>query len=146
MKSIFALTLGVLLLMVSPGAAQPPETAVIKKASGSVQVLREDKTLKGRPSFPLQEKDVVTTGPSGFAGILFRDGTVITLGPSSEFRIQNYIFEPRDHVYFFNFYMNKGSLIYNSGQIGKLSPKSVRLTTPEASVGIRGTRFIVEFK
>ncbi len=68
------------------------------------------------------------------------------MGPESEFKIDTYIFEPQDQAYYFLFYMEKGSMIYNSGKIGKLAPQSVHLTTPTAVVGIRGTRFIVDLK
>jgi hypothetical protein len=41
-------------------------------------------------------------------------------------------------------YLKKGSAVYNSGKIGKLSPESVKLSTPRATVGVRGTRFIIK--
>jgi hypothetical protein len=40
--------------------------------------------------------------------------------------------------------MLKGTVAYISGLIGKLSPESVRVETPTASIGIRGTKFVVK--
>lgn len=111
---------------------------------GEVSIKREEIIIPARPEMPLVNKDVLITGIKAFAGIMFTDGTVITVGPGTEFRIDTYIFEPQDEAYYFSFYLKKGSAIYNSGKIGKLSPQSVKLATPKATVGIRGTRFIID--
>jgi hypothetical protein len=37
----------------------------------------------------------------------------------------------------------KGTMAYMSGIIGKLAPESVRFETPVATIGIRGTCFVV---
>jgi hypothetical protein len=37
--------------------------------------------------------------------------------------------------------MVKGTFVYLSGVIGKLSPESIRLETPVGTIAIRGTRF-----
>jgi len=38
----------------------------------------------------------------------------------------------------------KGTAAYVSGVIVKLSPKAARFETPTATIGIRGTRFLVK--
>lgn len=146
LKRYVILSLALLFLTPSPGRTQPPETALIKTMRGEVLVLRQGRAFRAWPHFTLEEKDTVRTGGDGYAGLLFKDGTVITLGPRSQFTIQHYIFEPQADAYLFDFYMGKGSMIYNSGSIGRISPQSVRITTPKATVGIRGTRFIVDMK
>lgn len=128
------------------GTGQAQFAGMIKNVSGKVDILRQSKLYPAWIGFRLEDKDIVITGPEGFAGMLFKDDTVITLGPESEFEIDTYIFEPQDQAYYFLFYMEKGSMIYNSGKVGKLSPQSVHLATPSAVVGIRGTRFIVDLK
>jgi hypothetical protein len=40
--------------------------------------------------------------------------------------------------------MLKGTASYLSGIIGRQSPESVRFKTPEATIGIRGTQFLVK--
>lgn len=144
MKRSWILALVFLLLFFSQGAAQTDHSGIIKTVSGTVDILRSGTRFQARPSIYLKDKDILITGHMGYAGLLFKDGTAITIGPRTEFEIKTYIFEPQDHAYFFSFFMQKGSMIYNSGKIGKLSPQSVRLETPKATVGIRGTRFIVD--
>ena len=50
---------------------------------------------------------------------------------------------PKNSRYEFSLYMARGTAIYSSGKIGKLSPESVKVNTPTATVGVRGTRFII---
>jgi len=40
--------------------------------------------------------------------------------------------------------MVKGTASYLSGIIGHQSPESVKFRTPEATIGIRGTHFLVK--
>jgi hypothetical protein len=54
------------------------------------------------------------------------------------------VFEPKNGKFSFSLYLAKGSAIYESGKIGKMSPQSVKVETPKATVGVRGTRFLIE--
>jgi hypothetical protein len=40
--------------------------------------------------------------------------------------------------------MLRGTASYISGIIGRQSPESVRFQTPDATIGIRGTQFLVK--
>ncbi len=138
-----------LFLMLLPGTAdnafgQKTHAAMLKSTSGKVNILRQDQTFPARAGMLLQKGDTVVSSNKGYAGIMFTDGTVITLGPKTNFRIDTYVFSPETGDYDFFFYLDKGSAVYHSGKIGKLSPESVKLATPKATVGIRGTRFIIK--
>ena len=58
--------------------------------------------------------------------------------------VRDYVFQPKAGKYAFSLYMSKGSAIYESGKIGKLAPEAVKVETPKATVGVRGTRFLIE--
>ena len=88
--------------------------------------------------------DIIVSGPHSSGGIVFKDGTLLTVGSSTEIEITRYMFQPEEAKYDFSLYMKKGTAIYSSGKLGKLSPESVSLNTPRAAVGVRGTRFIVK--
>ncbi len=139
-------TLIIVFLMLLPGyvTAQQNHAGLIKTMFGEVNVRRGQALIPAMPEMPVIDKDVVITSNNAFAGIMFTDDTVITIGPGTEFKIDTYIFAPSDEAYYFSFYLKKGSAIYNSGKIGKLSPQSVKLATPKATIGIRGTRFIID--
>ena len=38
----------------------------------------------------------------------------------------------------------KGTISYISGIIGRQSPESVKFQTPDATIGVRGTQFLVK--
>jgi hypothetical protein len=116
----------------------------LKSVSGDVQIKRGESFVAAHPGVQLMNTDLLVSGGKGYAGIIFTDGTTLTIGPDTEFNINNYIFEPDNNIYDFSMYLKKGSAVYNSGKIGKLSPGSVKLSTPRATVGVRGTRFIIK--
>jgi len=128
-----------------PGIARVQEhAAMVKSVSGSVDIQRLSTKISVKEGMLLTKEDVLLSGDKGFAGIIFTDGTVLTIGPKTEFRIDSYVFAPETGEYDFSFFLAKGSAVYHSGKISKLSPESVKITTPKATVGIRGTRFIIK--
>jgi hypothetical protein len=40
--------------------------------------------------------------------------------------------------------LSKGTAAVETGKIGKLAPKNISFKVPQGSVGIRGTKFIVD--
>ena len=123
---------------------QNNHVAIFKNVAGTVKVVRHDANLTAVSGMELLKSDKVVSGPGASSGIVFKDGTSLTVGASSEVVIRDYVFEPRESKYAFSVYLAKGSAIYSSGKIGKLSPDSVSVDTPKATIGVRGTRFIVE--
>ena len=118
--------------------------AIVKSVSGNIDVLRNEKTVPAIPGMQLMRLDKIVSGRNSEAGIMFIDGTRITVGSSTEIEVSRYLFDPKVAKYDFALYVKKGSAIYSSGKLGKLAPDAVNLSTPRATVGIRGTRFIVK--
>lgn len=124
--------------------AEGEHVAFVKNMTGSIKVIRDKSEIISAAGTKLMRMDVVVSGPHSSAGIVFRDGTRLTVGASSEIEISRYLFRPEEARYDFSLYLRKGSAIYSSGKIGKLAPESVNLNTPRATVGVRGTRFIIK--
>ncbi len=134
-----------LILGLSPAAvALESNIGLIKNSSGEASILRDQAQMPVETGSHLNKEDVIKTGSDGSVGIVFTDGTTVALGPGTEFSIQDYLYEPKTEAYAFSLYLKKGSAIYSSGKIGKLAPDAVKLNTPKATVGIRGTRVILE--
>ena len=117
--------------------------AIFKNVSGGLKVERNGASLDATPGMQLFMSDKVVSDSGSSAGMVFKDGTLLTVGPSTEIQIRDYLFEPKNSKYEFSVYLAKGTAIYSSGKIGKLSPESVKVNTPTATVGVRGTRFII---
>lgn len=118
--------------------------ALVKSVTGVVKVTRQHDTFEATSGTTLRVSDRVVTAPGASAGIVFRDGTLLTLGSGADILVRDYVFAPKDGKFAFEVYLAKGSAIYESGKIGKLSPQSVKFETPKATVGVRGTRFLIE--
>lgn len=123
--------------------AQDEHVALFKTVTGDVKIIRNSMDIVAAGGTQLMRSDIVVSGPHSSGGIVFKDGTLLTVGSSSEIEISRYMFNPEEAKYDFSLYLKKGSAIYSSGKLGKLSPQSVSIKTPRATVGVRGTRFII---
>jgi hypothetical protein len=75
---------------------------------------------------------------------VLRDGTVLVLGPSSRLDMKEFSFDPTAQDGGLLISLLRGSLRMISGLIGKAHPDAVRIETQTATIGIRGTDFIVQ--
>ncbi len=128
----------------TPAHAVEEQVALLKNVTGQVQIVRVGATVEAKAGAPLYVADKLISSPNASAGITFKDGTLITLGASAELLVRDYVFEPKDAKYAFSVYLAKGTAIYSSGKIGKVAPESVKVDSPLATVGVRGTRFIIQ--
>jgi hypothetical protein len=72
-----------------------------------------------------------------------KDDTRISLGPDSEVRIDRYVYAPGEGGLGMVLKFVRGAAVYVSGRIAKLAPDSIRLETPAAIVGVRGTTLAI---
>jgi len=126
----------------SMSAGPSPPVATVQKVSGMATVVRQDHTLSAKIGLEIWENDTIRTGPDGSIGVVFRDDTVLSLGPESVLFIDEYVFAPGQGKFSLVIRMLKGTVAYLSGLISKLAPESARFKTPTASIGIRGTKFV----
>lgn len=115
---------------------------LVKTASGDAFILRDNRRMAAFPGQQLVLGDVLATGATGKLGIIMRDDTVLSLGPSTETRIEKFVFEPAEQKLGMVLRVSKGLIAYLSGRISKLAPGSVRIETPVATLGVRGTHLV----
>lgn len=115
----------------------------ISTLAGSVEVIRDTKTIEAKKEFELLEKDVVKTKENGRAQLLFSDNTIISVGYSSTFSIDEYINDSNKPPKA-SFGLKKGFFKSITGNIGKLNPDRFKLKTKSASIGIRGTTILAQ--
>lgn len=132
------------LALVAGGACADAEhIAIFKNVDGRVDVVRAGQTASAQSGDKLFISDQLKSSAGASAGVVFLDGTLLTVGPSTHISLRDYAYQPKEAKYAFSLYLDKGSAIYSSGQIGKLAPQTVKVDSPTASVGVRGTRFII---
>ena len=128
---------------VSSADASAP-VAIVKKISGSATVIRQGQPIPATNGLKIWENDMLRTGHNGSIGIVFNDDTFLSLGPGSILFIDEFVFAPKQGKFSIVIRMVKGTAAYLSGLISKLSPDSAHFKTPTASIGIRGTKFVVK--
>jgi hypothetical protein len=129
----------VLLLTATPALAQEPAAGQVKIASGSTFIVRGGNAVPVRVGEIVYQSDSLRTGADGRIGIMLNDDTRVSLGPSSEVRLDRFAYAPAEGQLGFVLRVVRGVAAYVSGRIAKLSPDSVHLETPAAIVGVRGT-------
>jgi hypothetical protein len=124
---------------------QPDANAAgrIKIASGSVFIVRGGQTIPAQAGQVVFEADTLRTGADGKLGLTLKDDTRLSLGPSSEIRLDKFAYAPAEGRLGFVLNVVKGVAAYVSGRIAKLAPDAVRLETPAAIVGVRGTTVVL---
>jgi hypothetical protein len=128
------------------GSIQPQDSNAagrVKIASGAVFIVRGATTIPAQPGQPVFEADTIRTGPDGRIGLTLKDDTRLSLGPSSEIRLDRFAYAPAEGRLGFVLNVVKGMAAYVSGRIAKLAPDAVRLETPAAIVGVRGTTVVL---
>lgn len=137
-----------LLLLMSPvaatAAAQDAKIGSIRSIEGTASIVRDGARATAEIGAAVEQGDTLETGRDGALGVVFRDSSTMTLGPSSHFTLDEFVFEPARGEGSFLTTLLRGSVLYVSGVIGKLSRDSVALRTPVATVGMRGTRFLAK--
>ena len=134
---------GLLLLLALSGAASAAEVV------GSV-LLAKGVVTAGGPGSPartlakgseVHQGETLETASDSFVVVKMLDGSKITLRPRSEVTLEQYSEEPGKEEALFD--LVKGGLRALSGTIGKKRPEAYRVETNIATIGIRGTDFIV---
>jgi hypothetical protein len=116
----------------------------IKKINGAATVVREKGELKVSLGDPVFMKDILKTDKNGSLGITFRDNTMISLGPNTVYTIDEYVFKPGEQKLAFVSKISKGTLNFVSGNLTKMAPDAVKVKTPEATIGFRGTHCLIK--
>jgi hypothetical protein len=128
----------------SPSAQAPAgEAGRIKVSTGSAFILRGGALLPAQAGQVIFEADSLRTGADGRLGITLKDDTRISLGPASEVRVDRFVYAPAEARMGLVLKVVRGVMAYVSGRIAKLSPDAIRLETPAAVVGVRGTSLAI---
>ena len=116
----------------------------VKTLLGSAYVQRGSERVPVAKEMPLYSKDVIVTASSAFVGIVLSDGTKITAGANANLNLANYEFNEDTKKGAMKVNVTKGVIQVASGVLGKTSRENVQFNTPVATIGIRGTNFIID--
>lgn len=120
--------------------------AIVKNTKGVVTVKRAGEIHLIKPGDQLHKGDILMTGDNSRVGMIFDDGSILSLEEKSFLRIKDFLFIPIESKFKFKLYLKKGTALFESGKIGTLSPEDFSFEIPEGTIGIRGTKFLIEVK
>jgi hypothetical protein len=124
-------------------AQDRPAAGRIKVSSGSAFIVRAGAPVPAQVGQMVFETDGVRTGADGKIGITLNDDTRLSLGPNSELTLERFTYAPADSAFGLALKFVKGAATYVSGRIAKLAPDSIKLETPAAIIGVRGTTLAI---
>jgi hypothetical protein len=97
-------------------------------STGGAQVKDGDLVYQG---------DVVATGADGKVSLVFADGTAFNVGSNARMELNEFVYNPNGKSNSSMFSLLKGTFTFVAGKIAKTG--SMKLDTPVATMGIRGT-------
>jgi hypothetical protein len=140
--SVAVLTL-TLVSAVPVQAQQSSAAGRVKTVSGSAFIVRGGAVLPAQPGQVVLQADSLRTGADGTIGVTLKDDTRLALGPASEVRLERFAYAPGAADLGMVLKFVRGVTAYVSGRLAKLAPNSIRLETPSAIVGVRGTSLVI---
>ena len=129
--------------LMPPAAWADESIGQIKTESGGVSIQRHGENVSARIGDHVFRSDTIMTAGNGAVGITFSDNSLMSLGPSSRLRLDQFQFNTTTHQGQFEAALEKGTLAVRSGQIVRQTPGAMRVRTPAALLGVRGTEFLV---
>lgn len=139
--------LGLLCCLFSIGAHAAQVVGTVVNISGPLLAKRPDGSVKVLSlKSEVEQGETLISEKSTYARIKFIDNSEITLRPNTQMVIDNFSYDetkPEKDNAFFS--LIKGGLRSITGALGKRNRERVGINTPTATIGIRGTTFIVQY-
>ena len=138
-----ALALATLVTLATPSPVLAREAGMIKVSAGEAWIERAGARLAARVGDKVQPSDVIVTGPKGAVGITFADDSRLSIGPNSVLAIDRFVFDSTTHAGVSETSLRKGTLAAVSGKLTRQSTEAMKVRTPAAILGVRGTEFLI---
>ncbi|MDD9912809.1 MAG: FecR domain-containing protein [Alphaproteobacteria bacterium] len=127
-----------------PAQAEEP-VGLVAVAKGQVSRLLADGTQKPlEPQEKIFESDTIVTGKRARVQIILNDDSVFTIGRDSKVKIETFVYDAEQRVGQSSVNAQKGVIQFVTGKIAKNNPKNVQVTTPFATIGVRGSGGIIQ--
>jgi hypothetical protein len=113
-------------------------------AAGDVRAVRAGREVPLQSTSPIEAGDRVRTGAASNAQIRLTDESIVALRPETEFAFTDYRYAGKDDGSERAFFrLLKGGLRTITGLVGRRNHQNYRLETPTATIGIRGTHYVL---
>lgn len=134
-----------LMLFAQAGAVDAVAAVIgkVRNVSGEAFLVRDGNRTAAKVGDDVESQDTIETSADGAIGVTFNDSTVFSAGPNSNVSMETFQFNPETLKGAFLANLRKGTLSVISGDIARGSPEAMKIKTPSAVLGVRGTTFLV---
>jgi len=142
-RLVLGLTVAILTALAAPCMVAANDVGTVKVSRGAARIERGGQRIPASVGAKVRQGDLVVTGPDGSVGLTFADNSLLSIGPDSRLTIDRFAFDPTTHKGAFEASLGTGTLAGISGKIAKQSPDAMKVKTPAALLGVRGTEFLI---
>ena len=89
----------------------------------------------------LQMGVALRTGPKSRLQVTFKDNSTLTLGENAKVTVDKFVYNPQKSTGALALNSAHGAFRFAGGKLEQMKNKKVTITTPSATLGIRGTDF-----
>ena len=130
--------------LIWPSAALAAESMEVGRNSavkGDVKILSTEEIVARQALIkePVFLGDRVTSKIGSSLQVLLKDDSTFTVGPQCDMVIDKFVYDPKSNNNSISAKVKKGMFRFASGKVSKSNPQQVNVTTPTATMGIRGT-------
>ncbi len=129
-------------LFSSAALALAPDAGNIGKIKGSGVLERNGAVVTGDTGVGVKSMDTAVTA-NGQMQINFVDETRVDITEHSRLLIDEFVYDPDSGKGKLGLKASLGTMRYASGQIAKKYKQNVKIRTPSATIGVRGTDFVL---
>lgn len=131
----------VLLLIMLPNAAVAAVGSITEQSGTTAEIVRNKNKLTTSKGTGVEMNDTVSTAKTKI-GITFQDNTRVQVNEQSRLVIDDFVYDPKNSdAGKLGMKVALGTVRYASGQIAKNNPQKVAISTPTATIAVRGTDF-----
>jgi len=123
-------------------AASAPVIGRVDAVAGSATAVRNGVTVSLNVGDNVRQGDIVQTSGSSSVAIVFADGSTFSLSANARMVLDNFVFNAGGTGNAAAISLVQGAVSFIAGQVAKTG--DMRVETPVATLGIRGTAVLVE--
>ena len=145
-KLFYVTTILLLSLFVTVCEAAKPVGRVVW-TKGTFTAIGENKATRSlERAGVFYERDILLTGAGSQAQVVFYDNSLMTFRENTRFRVDQYNYNAAGGKNSYVMSLAEGGFRTITGAIGDKQPENYKINTPVATIGVRGTEFIVYYK
>jgi hypothetical protein len=128
------------LMFLSLPSLAAPVGSITEQLNAVPSIQRDKHTLSGSKGTGVEMNDAIRT-TRGKVGITFKDDTTVQVNENSRLVIDDFVYDPKAKSGKLAMKVALGTVRYASGQIAHNNNQNVNITTPTATIAVRGTDF-----